>query len=115
MILSAHSLRITVCSLILVGLLFNSLQTVHATTTSNTLRQYVDEFTIPTLHAAPLAITVDKYGIVWFTESNMSRLGRFDPSNQSFIEYRVPGVGDMWGVTSDHEGRIWITQYAGHG
>jgi len=87
----------------------------HATTTSNSIPQYIDEFTVPTLRAAPLAITVDKYGIVWFTESNMSKLGRFDPSNQSFIEYRVPGVGDMWGVTSDHKGRIWITQYAGHG
>ena len=115
MILSAHSMRITACSLILAGLLFNSLPIAHATTTSNSIPQYIDEFTVPTLRAAPLAITVDKYGIVWFTESNMSKLGRFDPSNQSFIEYRVPGVGDMWGVTSDHEGRIWITQYAGHG
>jgi len=113
--LSAHSIRIAACSIILAGLLFNSLSIAYATITSNSIPQYIDEFTVPTLRAAPLAITVDKNGIVWFTESNMSKLGRFDPSNQSFIEYRVPGVGDMWGVTSDHEGRIWITQYAGHG
>jgi virginiamycin B lyase len=88
---------------------------IHAASISATIPKYIDEFSVPTLHAAPLAITVDAHGFVWFTESNMSKLGMFDPTNQSFTEYNVPGVGDMWGVASDHEGRIWMTQYAGHG
>ncbi|HXY83055.1 MAG TPA: hypothetical protein VEH56_04980 [Candidatus Saccharimonadales bacterium] len=113
MLLSAHPLRI-VSMWIIAILLFCAFPLAHAST-SGSVPQYIDEYPVPTLRAAPLAITVDKNGIVWFTESNMSKLGRFDPANQSFREYTVPGVGDMWGIATDREGRIWITQYAGRG
>lgn len=53
--------------------------------------------------------------MVWFTESNASKLARFDPTNHSFNEYAVPGVGDMWGVTLDRNGGVWFTQYSGRG
>jgi len=76
---------------------------------------YVEEFHVPTPYSAPLAITVDAMGEVWFTESNASRLGRFDPLNQTFTEYKIPWVGDMWGITADPRGIIWFTQYAGKG
>jgi streptogramin lyase len=49
---------------------------------------------------------------VWFTESNATKLGRFDPSNDTFKEYPVPGFGDMWGMTIDNQGNIWLTQYS---
>lgn len=62
-----------------------------------------------------MAITVDRNGIVWFTESNASKLARFDPTNHTFAEYAVPGVGDMWGVTVDGRGYVWFTQYSGRG
>ena len=67
---------------------------------------------MPTLSSAPLALTVDRNGIVWFTESNASKLGRFDPRTDTFNEYKVPGVGDMWGITIDQSGNIWLTQYS---
>jgi len=73
---------------------------------------FIDEYDVPTSNSAPLAVTVDKNGIVWFTESNASKLGRFDPSTQTFTEYKVPGVGDMWGITTDPQGNIWLTQYS---
>jgi len=82
---------------------------------STTFPKYIDEYTIPTAASAPLAITVDSNGIVWFTESNASKLASFDPVSQTFNEYDVPGVGDMWGVTLDHNGYVWLTQYSGKG
>jgi virginiamycin B lyase len=78
----------------------------------STLPRYIDEYTVPTPNSAPLAVTVDRNGIVWFTESNASKLGRFDPATHSFKEYKVPGVGDMWGIAVDPRGDIWLTQYA---
>lgn len=79
------------------------------------LPKYIDEYGVPTLGAAPLAITVDTHGSVWFTESNVSKIGRFDPSTSSFSEYSVTGVGDMWGIAIDHNGYVWFTQYSGRG
>ena len=67
---------------------------------------------MPTPNSAPLALTVDRNGIVWFTESNASKLGRFDPSTDTFTEYKVPGVGDMWGITVDQSRAVWVTQYS---
>jgi len=82
---------------------------------SISLPKYVDEYQIPTLNSAPLAITVDRSGMVWFTESNASKIAQFDPRSKIFHEYSVPGVGDMWGVIADPRGYIWFTQYSGKG
>lgn len=76
---------------------------------------YITEYHVPTPNAAPLAITVDGTGNVWFTESNASKLAMFNPLNQSFQEYTVPWVGDMWGVIADQSGNIWFTHYSGKG
>ena len=62
-----------------------------------------------------MAIAVDKSGRVWFTESNVSKLGQFDPTNCTFREYPVPGVGDMWGLIVDQKDAVWFTQYSGKG
>lgn len=82
---------------------------------SAALPEYITEYLVPTPSSAPLAITTGADGVVWFTESNASKLARFDPVVQSFAEYVVPGVGDMWGVTLDHNGYVWLTQYSGKG
>lgn len=82
---------------------------------SSEMPRYVDEYATPTPYSAPLGITADKDGRIWFTESNVSKLGMFDPSNQTFKEYPVPGVGDMWGVLVDKAGYVWLTQYSGKG
>ncbi len=76
------------------------------------LPRYIDEYSVPTPNSAPLALTVDREGVVWFTESNASKLGRFDPRTDTFSEYAVPGVGDMWGITVDLSGAVWLTQYS---
>lgn len=82
---------------------------------ASSLPKYIDEYVIPTEASAPLAITTDSNGIIWFTESNTSKLGRFDPRTTTFKEYVVPGIGDMWGITVDQDGYVWLTQYSGKG
>lgn len=84
----------------------------HSAAALTTLPRYIDEYDVPTPNSAPLALTVDRNGIVWFTESNASKLGRFDPRTDAFTEYKVPGVGDMWGITVDQSGAVWVTQYS---
>ena len=76
---------------------------------------YIQEFHVPTPYSTPLAITVDHDGEVWFTEPNASKLGEFDPANQTFTEFNVPWAGDMWGIASDPTGFIWFTDYSGKG
>jgi virginiamycin B lyase len=76
---------------------------------------YIEEYHVPTPKSAPLAITVDQNGVVWFTESNATKLARFDPVSKDFSEYQVPWVGDMWGAIADPRGYVWFTQYSGKG
>ena len=104
-----------VCLCLLTFLLLLSSHAPTPAAASATLPEYIDEYTIPTAASAPLAITVDANGIIWFTESNASKLASFSPVNHTFNEYAVPGVGDMWGVTLDHNGYVWLTQYSGKG
>ena len=109
-----RELLVIISALVLV---FLSTSPVFSTTrvTASNLPKYIYEYEVPTPNSAPLAITVDKRGVVWFTESNATKLGRFDPANRTFKEYSVPGTGDMWGVTVDRAGYVWLTQYSGKG
>jgi virginiamycin B lyase len=104
-----------VCIGLLIFLLILPTYASRPSAVSAALPEYINEYSIPTAASAPLAITVDRNGLVWFTESNASRLAKFDPVANSFAEYAVPGVGDMWGVTLDHNGYVWLTQYSGKG
>ena len=79
---------------------------------SGGLPQYIEEFKVPTQGSAPLALIVDRNGTVWFTESNSTKLASFDPNTDTFREYKVPDAGDMWGITIDAQGNIWMTQYS---
>ena len=109
------NLMLMVCIGLLVFLLILPTYASNPSATSTALPEYINEYSVPTAASAPLAITVDRNGLVWFTESNASKLAKFDPVANSFAEYAVPGVGDMWGVTLDHNGYVWLTQYSGKG
>ena len=48
---------------------------------------YVREFEIPTLCTQPLAIKIAPDGNVWFIESNVGKITKFDPVLEKFTEY----------------------------
>jgi len=76
--------------------------------------KYVKEFPIPTVCTNPLAIVADYDGNVWFTETNTGKLGKFNPSTETFTEYDnptwPPGARSMmWGIDYAPDGSVWFT------
>jgi len=75
---------------------------------------FVTEYTIPTVCTNPLAIVTDHDGNVWFAETNTGKLGKFDPTTQSFTEFDNPlwpkkGRSMMWGIDYSPDGTLWYT------
>lgn len=71
---------------------------------------YITEYDVPTPRAGPLAIAVDRFDNVWFTQSNSSQLGVFFPRNGTFRTVDVAKTSvQMWGLTHDPNGRVWFT------
>jgi streptogramin lyase len=52
----------------------------------------VTEYAQPTADGRPRRIEVDSQGIVWFAENGAGKIGRFDPTIQTFKEYQLPGA-----------------------
>ena len=48
--------------------------------------KYIKEYVIPDRCSAPVAITIDDEGLVWFIENNHSKIVSFNPNQNSFIE-----------------------------
>ena len=48
---------------------------------------FVTEYRIPTECSQPLAITTDPSGGVWFAQTNIGSVAKFDPVTKTFTEY----------------------------
>ena len=71
----------------------------------------VKEWQVPTPNSAPHDIVVDSSGIVWFTEINTNKIGRFDPKTEQFSEFDIPIPSSRpHGLVSDDNGNIWFTE-----
>ena len=75
---------------------------------------YVKEFEIPTVCTQPLAIKVAPDGIVWFVESNVGNIAKFDPVSEKFTEFEnaiwPEGARTMsWGMDYSPDGKMWYT------
>jgi len=79
--------------------------------------KYIQEFLIPTECSEPVAITVDKNGIVWFAESATRKIGKFDPMTKQFKEFPLPDakaqdkalpVASIWDMKFDEHGNLWF-------
>jgi len=68
------------------------------------------EWTVPTLGSGPWGITVDSSGKIWFTENDTGKLARFDPSNNNFTEWSVPGGGNPRYLFTNGTG-VYFTEY----
>ncbi len=78
--------------------------------------RFITEFVIPTPCSAPIGITVDERGIVWFSETNSSKIGNFDPRTKTFREFLIPhgddGKGaESWSLAFDEDGILWFTDH----
>ena len=75
---------------------------------------YVKEYRIPTLCTQPLAIKVAPDGNVWFVESNVGQIAKFDPVLEKFTEYEnelwPESARTMsWGMDYSSDGSMWYT------
>ncbi len=78
---------------------------------------YITEYKIPTECTMPLAITTDPQGNVWFTQTNTGQIAKFEPSSETFTEYKNPqwppgGRSMMWGIDYSPDGSLLYTDEA---
>ncbi|MBS3922564.1 MAG: lyase [Nitrosarchaeum sp.] len=75
---------------------------------------FIKEYSIPTVCTNPLAIVTDYSGNVWFAETNTGKLGKFDPTTESFTEFENTlwpknGRSMIWGMDYSPDGSVWYT------
>ena len=75
---------------------------------------FVKEYAIPTACTNPLAIVADSLGNLWFAQTNTGKLGKFDPSTESFTEFDNSlwpknGRSMIWGIDYSPDGSLWYT------
>ncbi len=75
---------------------------------------YVKEYQIPTLCTQPLAIKVAPDGKVWFVETTVGQIAKFDPVSEKFTEYENAVWPEdartmSWGMDYSPDGKMWYT------
>ncbi len=75
---------------------------------------YVKEYRIPTLCTQPLAIKIAPDGNIWFVESNVGNIAKFNPNTETFTEFDnqvwPEGARTMsWGMDYSSDGAMWYT------
>lgn len=79
----------------------------------------LNEWNVPTPGAGPWGVTTDQLGKTWFTESITNKLARFDPINNNFTEWSIPGGGSPRYVFTrqliaggSNVTRVYFTEYS---
>ena len=77
--------------------------------------RYIKEFIIPTPASRPVGITVDNNGMIWFSETRIAKIGKFNPVDETFEEFRIPvtdpvaDAPEIWGMMFDSSKNLWFT------
>ncbi len=62
-------------------------------------------------NSQPYGIAADAFGIVWYNESSVSRIVRFDPRDESFSMEAIPTPGSVVRhMEVDSVGRVWLAE-----
>ena len=73
----------------------------------------ITEFRVPTLSAAPAAITPAADGNLWFTEQNANKVAGMTPAG-AFTEYVIPTAASApEAITAAADGYLWFTEFNG--
>ncbi|MBI1887598.1 MAG: hypothetical protein HYS19_04400 [Nitrosomonadales bacterium] len=68
-------------------------------------------FETPTAYTLPTRIAIDKTDTIWFIESNLNKIGRFQPAKGVFSEYTIPTPSSApTDLTISNTGKIWFTE-----
>ncbi|HKM50906.1 MAG TPA: CFI-box-CTERM domain-containing protein [Candidatus Bathyarchaeia archaeon] len=79
----------------------------------------LNEWNVPTPGAGPWGMTIDGQGKIWFTENATNKIARFDPTNNNFTEWSIPGGGNPRYVFTQqfifggkNVTRVYFTEYS---
>jgi virginiamycin B lyase len=63
----------------------------------------------PTKSSYPRRLRIARDGIVWFTEYDSGKIGRYDPATKAFKEYNLPGPTNPgpYALGLDRDGYLW--------
>jgi len=71
----------------------------------------ITQWTLPTAHASPRRMSIDRDGIVWVGEFS-GKMARFDPKTETFKEYTLGGPEpNPYAVFVDSEGYVWYNSH----
>ncbi len=69
------------------------------------------ELSLPAKDSSPYGISIDGSGNVWFTETGIGKIAKFDPKTESLQEFALPRTGTRpLMLTIDRNGLIWMTE-----
>jgi streptogramin lyase len=72
---------------------------------------WLSDYVIPTLNSAPASITTGPDGALWFTEQNVQKVGRIDPTTYAITEYSLSELTGTPGyITSGSDGALWFPE-----
>lgn len=68
-------------------------------------------FETPTAYTLPTRVTIAKEDTIWFIESNLNKIGRFQPAEEVFSEYTIPTPSSApTDIAISKTGKIWFTE-----
>ena len=71
------------------------------------------EYSLPRAGSYPGQLALDVASqVVWVTERDGDRIGRFDIVSESWQEYDLPDGSQPWGLALDGTGNLWFAQTA---
>jgi streptogramin lyase len=77
-----------------VGNLWAAAQDSNKLVKLDSLTRHITEFDIPTQNSGPYSADVDTINnLVWFSERDADKLGRFNPATETFVEFPLPAAG----------------------
>ena len=74
----------------------------------------ITEFPLPSANSAPDGITAGPDGNLWFTESQIAKIGRITPGGQ-ITEFPIPSNDLPYAITAGPDGNLWFTDCVGRG
>ena len=70
-----------------------------------------ESFKIPTEFTLPTRVAIDKADTVWFIESNLNKIGSFQPAKGIFSEHAIPTPKSApTDITISNTGQVWFTE-----
>lgn len=65
----------------------------------------------PTASQGARRVWSDSRGNIWVSYWNTGQVGRYDPSNQTWKEWRLPGDARAYAVWVDDQDMVWLTEW----